>query len=461
MHIISDMVYKLFHSKIFKLTPARFILLGFIFIILIGAILLYLPLSSSHGNSISFTDSLFTSVSSVCVTGLVVVDTKTQWSYFGEATILLLIQIGALGIMSVVTLFSMFTGKKLGLMNRLTITESLNNYTFKGAVNIFQSILIVTLVIEALGSLVLMIEFIPIYGVTDGIIKSIFHSVSSFCNAGFDIFGTEESPFTSLLNLNDRPLLLLTTSLLIIVGGLGFIVWNDIAVSRRFSKLTLHSKMVLTTSGLLLLVGTFAFFLFEYSNPFTLAPMGMQDKLLNAFFQSATSRTAGFSAIAPGEMTELSNFFTTLLMFIGGAPGSTAGGIKVTTFSILVLTVISLAKGKADVQIFERRIPEEMIKKAITVLFLAMFTVVIVTFLLLYSNSITFMQAFYESISAFANVGLSTGITPELSILSKYILMVTMLVGRIGPLTAIVAFTSKRKSTVATYRYPEGKITVG
>ena len=461
MNFISNTIYKISSLRPFKLTPARFILLGFSLVILVGAILLYLPISSTAGYHISLTDALFTSVSSVCVTGLVVVDTNTQWSYFGEAVILMLIQIGALGIMSVVALFSVFTGKKLGLMNRLTIKESLNNFTFEGIVKTFKSILLVTLAIEAIGALVLLIEFVPLYGPGTGIIKSIFHSVSSFCNAGFDIFGSEENPFTSIVQFNDRPLLVLTTALLIIVGGLGFIVWNDLAVNRRFSRLTLHSKVVLTTSGLLLIIGTFAFLLFEYNNPLTLSSMPARDKLLNSFFQSVTSRTAGFSAIAPAQMTELSNFFTVLLMFIGGAPGSTAGGIKVTTFSILVLTVISLAKGRSDVQIFERRLPEETVKKAIAVLLLAMLTVIAVTLALLYFNGITFMQAFYEAVSAFANVGLSTGITPSLSLASKYILMLTMLLGRIGPVTAVVAFASKRKNQVVTYRYPEGKITVG
>ena len=461
MNFISGIIYKISSLKPFKLTPARFILLGFSVVIMAGSFLLYLPFSSAEGFSISFTDALFTSVSSVCVTGLVVVDTNTQWSYFGEAVILMLIQIGALGIMSVVALFSVFTGKSLGLMNRLTIQESLNNFTFKGIVKTFKSILLVTLAIEVFGALVLMIEFVPVYGFGAGILKSVFHSVSSFCNAGFDIFGSQTNQFISITQFNDKPLLILTTSLLIIIGGLGFIVWNDVAVNRNFLKLSLHSKIVLTTSGLLLLFGTFAFLIFEHNNPLTISPMSAQDKLLNSFFQSVTSRTAGFSAIAPGQMTELSNFFTILLMFIGGAPGSTAGGIKVTTFSILVLTVVSLGKGRSDVQIFERRLPEEIIKKAIAVFLLAMLTVIAVTLYLLYCNSMTFMQAFYESVSAFANVGLSTGVTPALSVTSKYVLMLTMLIGRIGPFTAIVAFASKKKNKVAVYRYPEGKITVG
>ncbi len=452
---------KISKLKLFKLTPARIILLGFSLVILIGAIMLYLPFSSQEGTSTSFTDSLFTSVSSVCVTGLVVADTNTQWSSFGKAIILLLIQIGALGIMSVVTLFFVFTGKKLGLRDRLTIQESINNFSLGGIVRTFQGILIVTIVVEVLGALVFLTEFVPLYGFKEGLAKSVFHAVSSFCNAGFDTFGTGTNPFTSLIGFNNRPLVILTTGLLIIIGGLGFIVWNDLAVKRKFSKLTLHSKLVIVTSCFLLLMGTLGFLLFEYNNPATIGNMPFGTKILNSFFQAVTTRTAGFNTIPTGEMNETSNFLAMILMFIGGAPGSTAGGIKVTTFSIIILTVLGFIKGREEVFAFERRVPEGIIIKSLMVIVLGLFTVVTVTTLLLYLNDITFLQSLYEVVSAFANVGLSTGITSGLSTLSKYLLMITMLIGRIGPFTAIIAFTAKQDNQKSTYQYPEGKITVG
>ncbi|MDD2296020.1 MAG: potassium transporter TrkG, partial [Eubacteriales bacterium] len=330
-----------------------------------------------------------------------------------------------------------------------------------GIVKTFYGILGVTLLAELTGAVIFFTELLPVYGASEAAGKSIFHSVSAFCNAGFDLFGASEAPFSSILAFQERPLFLLTTSLLIILGGLGFIVWNDIAVHRRFSKLTLHSKVVLATTGILLVLGTLLFWMTEAHNPQTLGALSGPGKPINAFFLSVTARTAGFSAVAPAEMNDASNFLTMLLMFIGGAPGSAAGGIKVTTFSILMLTAITIARGKSDVQIFERRLPAGIITKAIAVAALAMFTIITVTLLLLIDNQVTFLEALYEAISAFANVGLSTGITPELSALSKYVLILTMLVGRIGPFTAMVAFTAKRKNQTQPYRYPEGKITTG
>ena len=457
MHIINNIRGR----KLFRPTPARMILLGFSGLILLGAVVLSLPFSSSPGQSIGWTDALFTSASAVCVTGLVVADTNLQWSILGKTVILLLIQIGALGIMSVVTVFSVLTGKRLGLMNRLTLQESLNNFSISEIVKTFYGILGVTLIAELAGALIFFMELLPVYGPSAAAGKSIFHSVSAFCNAGFDLFGASDAPFSSILAFQERPLFLLTTSLLIILGGLGFIVWNDIAVQRRFSKLTLHSKVVLVTTGILLALGTLLFWMTEAQNPQTLGALSGPEKPINAFFLSVTARTAGFSAVAPAEMNDASNFLTMLLMFIGGAPGSAAGGIKVTTFSILILTAITIARGKGDVQIFGRRLPVGIIMKAIAVAALAMFTVITVTLLLLVENQVTFLEALYEAISAFANVGLSTGITPELSVISKYVLILTMLVGRIGPFTAMVAFTAKRKNQTQPYRYPEGRITTG
>lgn len=461
MNYIKDYIYKIANKKFFKMTPARMISLGFIALIIFGAVLLYLPVSSNTGKIVSFTDALFTAVSSVCVTGLVVTDTNVQWSFFGKAIILMLIQTGALGIMSVVTLFSLLTGKKLGLKDRLTMQESINNFTLEGIVKTFKSILIITVIIEAIGALIVSIELIPVYGVRDGLAKSIFHSVSAFCNAGFDTFGTETNKFTSLVQFSDRPLMLITTSFLVIIGSLGFIVWSDIAGNRKFSRFTLHSKLVLITSVSLIIYGTISFLIFEYNNPGTMGNMSLPAKLLNSFFQSVTTRSAGFNTLPLDQMNDTSNFLTIVLMFIGGASGSTAGGIKVTTLSVIVLTVITFSKGREDVQAFGRRIPISIITKSVSIIALGTLIIMVVAILLLLNNEGSFFQALFEAVSAFGTTGLSTGITPRLSTFSKYMFMITIILGRIGPFTAVVAFASMQNNKKITYRYPEGKITVG
>lgn len=447
--------------KLFRPTPARLILLGFAGLILLGAVLLSLPCSAADSRSAGWTDALFTSASAVCVTGLVVADTNLKWSLFGKTVILLLIQIGALGIMSVVTLFSVFTGKRLSLMDRLTIQESLNHFTVGGIVKTFYGILGVTLAVELAGALIFLTELLPRYDLPTAVGKSIFHSVSAFCNAGFDLFGTTDAPFSSIVFFRDRPVFLVATSLLIILGGLGFIVWNDIAVNKRFFKLSLHSKVVLSTTGLLLLFGTLLFLMAEGGRSETLGTLSAIDQPVNAFFLSVTARTAGFSATAPAEMSDASNFITLMLMFVGGAPGSAAGGIKVTTFSVLMLTAIAVARGKGDVQLFGRRLPLAVIFKAIAVAALALLTVFMVTLILLADNQITFLEACYEAVSAFANVGLSTGITPGLTAFSKYLLILTMFIGRVGPFTAMIALTSVKSHRTQPYRYPEGDIATG
>lgn len=458
---LSEFKFNTSRFKWFKLTSARIFALGFLVLIFIGAIILYLPISTVGPVPIGFTDALFTSASAVCVTGLVVVDTGLQWSVFGKSLILFLIQIGALGIMSVVTLFWLVTGKKLGLKQKLTIQESIQNFSLQGIKTVFIRILIITLMLEVAGAAIISFRLIPRYGFQDGVLKSIFHSVSSFCNAGFDIFGTKSNPYISLQDFKEDSLMLITTALLIIIGGLGFVVWNDIASGRRFSQYTLHSKVVIVTSSVLLVFGTFGFLLFEHGNPETLGNLSGGTKLLNAFFQSVTTRTAGFSTIKTEAMRDVSGLFAILLMIVGGAPGSTAGGIKVTTLSVIILSLITFLLGRRDVQAFGRRVPEETIKKTFIIIILTFFLIVSVTMILLVENDFVFLPTLFEVISAFGTVGLSMGITEELSALSKLLLIATMIIGRIGPFGAIIAFTFIQEKKPATYRYPEGKITVG
>ena len=442
-----------------KLTPARMIIFGFILLILAGAFLLFLPISSKSGNFTGFANALFTATSSVCVTGLVVVDTNTYWSLFGQIVILALIQIGALGIMSVVTLFSVVTGRALGLNQRLALKESISNYSLENIFNVFKGILKVTLIIEGFGAAIISIVLIPAYGLIAGVGKSIFHSISSFCNAGFDVFGTETESFKSLAGYNGNFLMILTTAMLIIIGGLGFIVWNDLAKTKKLSRLTVHTKIVLVMTGILLITGTLIYFIFESAN--TMNGMPWYTKLLNAFFHSVSARTAGFATLPIEKMDISSNLSTIILMFIGAAPGSTAGGIKVTTVFVLAATVSSFLRGYNDVQVFKKRIATEIIHKSISVFILGIILVIATTGVLLANNEGSLLEALFETVSAFGTVGLSTGITPNLSDVSKYQLVATMLLGRVGTITAFAVFTSMQGKNNLTYRCPEGKITVG
>lgn len=447
------------YIKYVRLTPARIIFFGFVILILLGTLLLSLPISSSSGNSTRFTDALFTATSSVCVTGLVVVDTNTYWSLFGKCVILLLIQIGALGIMSVVTLFSVITGKNLGLTHRMTLKESISNYSLQNIVTMFKNIVRVTLIIESAGAVIISIKLIPIYGVSEGILKSIFHSVSSFCNAGFDVFGTDTNRFPSLTGFVGSPTMLLTTSALIIIGGLGFIVWEDLWKNRKFSKLTLHTKIVLIMTGMLLAVGFISYLFFESEQ--TMKGLSFPEKLANAFFQSVSARTAGFNTFSFEEMNTVTCVITIVLMLIGAAPGSTAGGIKVTTLFVLIAITVSYLKGRTEVHAFKKRISTDIINKAVTIFLLSLTLVMLATIVLLANNEGSLKQTLFEAVSAYGTVGMSTGITPNLSDISRITLIVTMLLGRVGVLTAFTTFTSMMGKENITYRYPEGKITVG
>lgn len=452
-------IFLKYKNKIFRATPARMIFFGFAALILLGALLLALPFSTRNGEGIAFIDALFTAASSVCVTGLVVVDTNTYWSLFGKIVILSLIQIGALGIMSVVTLFSVLTGKTLGLSQRLAIKESISYYSLDNIVIIFKEILKITFVIEGIGALIIAMDLIPVYGWAEGAARSVFHSVSAFCNAGFDVFGSESATFVSLSGHQRDPLMLLTTAALIILGGLGFIVWNDLLANRRFSRMALHTKIVLFMTGILLSAGTLLYLLFESGN--TMVGLTAPYKVLNAFFHSVSARTAGFNTLPLDQMEPASNLITIILMFIGAAPGSTAGGIKTTTFFVLILAVIAFLRGRSDVQAFERRIASEVVHKAVAIFILSLMLILTTTVVLLANHEGGLLETLFEAASAFGTVGLSTGITPDLCTISKLQLIITMLLGRVGTITAFAAFTTMQGRGTITYRCPEGNITVG
>lgn len=440
-----------------NLNPAQILAIGFAGIILLGTILLNLPIATLARQSAGLINSIFTATSAVCVTGLVVVDTGTYWSLFGKIVILVLIQIGGLGFMSMATLVSFIIGRKITLRNRIIMQEAFNQLTISGIVRLVKYILMLTLFIEGIGAILLSIFFIPIYGKSVGIFYGIFHSVSAFCNAGFDLIGNGSSftPFVTSSYLS------FVVIFLVVIGGLGFAVLLDIAKQRNFKNLSLHSKLVVFMTIALLMIGFILFLVLEFNNPNTMGNLSFGDKLVASLFQSVTPRTAGFNTIDTAGLTDSSKILTMLLMFIGGSPGSTAGGIKTTTIAILVLTIMAVVVGRDDTQVFRRKINRDTIDRALTIFLIAMSVVMLVTFLLtITEKGNDFLTVFFETISAFGTVGLSTGLTPNLSPIGRLIISLTMFSGRVGPLTVIVALAHRNKKK-ALMHYPEGKISVG
>ncbi|MBC7087683.1 MAG: Trk family potassium uptake protein [Tissierellales bacterium] len=437
----------------FKLNPPRSLALGFMLLIVIGAFLLNLPIASQDGKSIGIIDALFTSASAVCVTGLVVVNTATHWTSFGQVVILLLIQIGGLGIMTMATIVAIISGRKISFKERLVIKEQLNQETLSGLVKLTKYVIYLTLAIEAFGAIILSTRFIPQYGLKEGIWFSIFHSISAFCNAGFDITGN------SFIDYNNSAIFILTISSLIVLGGLGFGVILDVVRNRSWKKLSLHSKLVISFTVFLIVTGSIIFYLLESNNPLTMQDFTLKEKVLASMFSSITPRTAGFNTIDTSALRQSSSLFTIILMFIGGSPGSTAGGVKTVTMGVLIISTISIIRGERDVEVFKRRIPYETIFKSIAIIIIGMTIVFFVTFILTLTEDQEFLNLLFETTSAFGTVGLSRGITSELSRSGKIILTMTMYAGRVGPLT--LAFAVGYKEEHKRYRYAEGNITVG
>lgn len=441
-------------KKEIKLNGVQILALGFLTVIFLGAIILSLPISSANRESTSFLDSLFTSTSAVCVTGLVTLNTSAYWSVFGQTVIMMLIEIGGLGFMSFTTLIAIVIGKRITLRERLVMQEAMNTFSIQGLVSMVRYVFGFTFAVQLFGALLMSTQFIPKYGLKTGIFYSIFHSISAFCNAGFDLFGN------SLVGYSDNIVIILVISALIIIGGIGFTVWLEIYHYKSGKRLTVHAKIVILMSVVLVFGGAILMFIFECRNPETLAGMNFKDKVLNAFFASVTPRTAGFNSISINGMTMAGKFLTILLMFIGGSPGSTAGGLKTSTFGIIILTVISVIKGREDTEVFGRRFAKELVYKAFALLFIGVGLIIVVTMMLSYTEvGATFMDLLYETTSAFGTVGLTTGLTPNLSNIGKVLIMLMMYFGRVGPLTVALALTRKRKKT--GYKYPEGKILIG
>lgn len=440
----------------FKLKGVQILALGFIFVILVGALILTLPISTTSGERTNFLDALFTATSAVCVTGLIVVDTGTYWNMFGQTLIMILIEIGGLGFMSFTTLIAIILGKKITLRERLILQDAMNTFNIQGLVKMVKYVLVFTVTVQFFGTLLFSTQFIPEYGLGRGLFYSIFHSISAFCNAGFDIFGN----FSSLTYYNSNAVVILVASALIIIGGLGFTVLSELYSKKSLKKVSIHSKMVILMTTVLVLGGTLLMFLFENNNVNTIANMSFFDKIMNSFFASVTPRTAGFNSISTNGMTTAGQFLTIILMFIGGSPGSTAGGIKTTTIGILIVTIICVIQGKEDAEVFKKRFSKGLVYKAFTLIFIGVSLVIVVTMLLSYTEKeVSFIALFYETVSAFGTAGLTLGLTSKLSSVGKVLIMIMMYLGRVGPLTVVLSIT--RKKINLGIKYPEGKILIG
>lgn len=443
-----------------KIGTSVWIMAAFALLIGIGAVLLSTPLAARDGQWGDPMTGLFTATSATCVTGLVLVDTYTHWSAFGQAVILCLIQIGGLGFMTIASMVSFALRRTITLKERMVMTASLNVQHMAGIVGMTRRILLGTLLFEGVGAVVLSACFIPEFGVTGGIWRGIFHSVSAFCNAGFDLMGVY-GPYSSLTPYLDNPVVLFTIMALIVLGGLGFFVWNDIAWNRRKNRrLTVHSKLVLIMTAVLIFGGALLIFVAERNNPATLGGVPEGETVWNAAFQSVTLRTAGFNTLNQDALTGAGKAVSILLMFIGGCPGSTAGGVKVVTVGVLLVAAAAVCRGKSRVFLFHRMIPAKGVLNAIALFMVGILAVAAGSFAICLVDGVSYTRALYEAVSAFATVGTTTGITPSLSTVSQIILMALMYVGRVGILTLSIGIMS-RKGGEPRISYPEEAVMIG
>lgn len=434
----------------------RVIVLGFLLIILIGTVLLSLPISTKSGSATPLLTALFTATSATCVTGLVIVDTYTHWNLFGQIVILIMIQIGGLGFMTMASLFSFALRRRITLKERLMMSSSLNVVRTSGIVKLTKRILIGTLMFEGIGAIILATRFYKDFGFIGAIWRGIFHSISAFCNAGFDILG-HQNQFNSLTDYVYDPIFNITIMALITIGGLGFFVWDDLYTKRRLST---HTRIVLVSTVFLIVGGSVLFYIFEFSNHQTIGDMNLWEKALASCFQSVTTRTAGFNTISQGDLTPQSTVLTYILMFIGGSPGSTAGGVKTVTIAILVLAAFDTLRGKTKFVVGERNINTTSIFNALSIFMIGLMCIVTGAFLLSMIEPYSFSAITYEVVSAFATVGLSVGLTPVLSTSSHIILIMLMFLGRVGILTlGFSLFMGKKVDTKISY--PEGIILIG
>lgn len=442
-----------------KMTPPQILVSGFAVIILLGGILLSLPVSSRSGLGMPFLDAVFTATSATCVTGLIVVDTGTHFNVFGQLVLLTLIQIGGLGFMTMATLIAMAFKKKISLKERLILQEAMNQNTIEGIVRLIRKVVLYSLAIEFCGMLLFTVRWMFDMPFSKALYYGFFHAVSFFNNAGFDIFGPISGPFTSITSYVNDPIISFTGSMLIVLGGLGFIVISELLEFRVRKKLSLHTKVVLSMTSFLIILGAIVIFIFEFTNTKTLASLNWSGKIWGSIFQSITPRTAGANSLDIAGLRQATQFFMVILMFIGASPGSTGGGIKTTTFAILLGAMIAMIRGKQDIVLFRNRLAQDRIFKAITLTLIAMFLVLFTTMVLSTTEDKNFLMILFEVTSAFGTVGLSMGLTPYLSDIGKVMIIFMMFIGRLGPITLAYALGPKPEKEL--YRYPEGKITIG
>ena len=442
-----------------SLSPTKIIALAFAAIILLGAVLLTLPAASRSGVSCGFRPALFTATSATCVTGLVLYDTWSQWSGFGQIVILSLIEIGGLGFMSMASLMFFFLRKRIGLKERMIMAQALSLNDMEGVVRLQKTVLVGSLSIEAMGALILTLRFWPEYGLYNAVKWGVFHSISAFCNAGFDIFGCI-TPGASLLEFNSDPVVLLTLGALVVVGGLGFFVWEEIARKQKFKEFSVYTKLVLIATAGLLLSGAVLICLAEWNNPDTLGAMPIGDKLLNGLFQSITLRTAGFAAIDQGKLTDAGKGISMLYMLVGGSSGSTAGGIKTVTMVVMLLFISARARGGSAVRVFKRTIPNSQVMDAMTistiVVCLALFGGIFISA----TSPVGFTDALFEAVSALATVGLTAGATGMLSVPAQILIIIYMYFGRVGVLTISLGFLMGDRAE-ERFRYAETNLLIG
>jgi trk system potassium uptake protein TrkH len=441
-------------QKLFQLTPPRILVSGLGLIILIGAFLLTLPISST-GSPVAWIDALFTATTSTCVTGLVVVDTGTQYTMFGQLVIMAMIQVGGLGFMTMATLIALVFRKRISLRERLILQEAMNQSSMEGIVKLIRKVIIYSLVIELTGAALFAIRWSFDMPVGKAVYFGIFHAISLFNNAGIDLFGD----FISFASYVGDPLVNIVSIALIILGGLGFIVLADMVEWRHRRRLALHTKVVLTMSGFLVFSGALVFFILEFTNVNSLGPLDGLGKVLASFFQSVTSRTAGAATLDIGSLRQSTQFFMIILMFIGASPGSTGGGIKTTTFAILISAVLTMIRGKQDIVLFRFRLAQDRVFKAITITLLSLFLVIFVSMVLSTTEPHPFLMILYEVTSAFSTTGLSMGLTTQLTPFGKIMIIIMMFIGRSGPLTLAYALGPRTEKEL--YRHPEGKIMIG
>lgn len=455
--------------------PARTIVLSFIFVDLIGTLLLMLPMASQDGKSLGLLGALFTTISCTCVTGLVVVDTALQFTAFGRIVIICLIQIGGLGLVTITTFFISLARKKVGLRARVLAQESSGSFSFLELPQLIRSIVLITLAFETTGFLLLSTQYVPQFGWAGGLSRAGFQAVSSFCNAGFDLMGdTASGPFSSLTAYNGNPVVLLTTGFLIIFGGLGFIVWRDIISWRKTRKLRLLSLVAISMTVFLLLSGTIFFLAAEWNNTGVdasgvgaLGTLPVWQRPLAAFFQSITLRTAGFNSVSQANLTDGSKLISSILMFIGAGSGSTGGGIKISTFSILLFTLISDIRGSDAILIRRQQVSQQLVQRSVTILFLGLGIMMGLSLILCFTESaalqsgrLEYLDLLFESASAFGTVGVTSAQTPELTTLSHWFIIPAMFLGRVGPATFAISL-AMRQNKEQTNIYPEAKVQIG